>query len=75
MAFGRKDKGDDQKGSKRFVKVSSQGMTPVFNVVVDTQTGVNYLMGVNGLDGGVGITVLVDADGKPIVPPCRREIN
>lgn len=71
MAFGRKNKDDDK--SKRFEKVSSQGMTPVFNVVVDRETGVNYLLCVNGLDGGVGITVLVDADGKPIVTPVADE--
>lgn len=72
MAFGRKEKADDPKG-KRFVKVSSQGVSPILSVVVDRETGVNYLLGVNGLDDGVGLTVLVDADGKPIVTPVTDE--
>ena len=35
-------------------------------VLVDTETGVNYLFCDYGIGGG-GLTVLLDANGKPIV--------
>lgn len=48
---------------KRFELASSQGIMPnTYHVIVDQQTGVNYLYVVGG-----GLTVLVDPDGKPIV--------
>jgi len=48
---------------KRFELATSQGITPnTYQVIVDTETGVNYFY----VRGG-GLTVLVDADGKPIV--------
>ena len=40
-------------------------------VLVDKQTGVNYLYSQSGYSGG--LTVLVDADGKPIVTPIVEE--
>lgn len=40
-------------------------------VLVDRKTGVNYLWVASGYAGG--LTVLVDADGKPIVTPIPRE--
>lgn len=36
-------------------------------ILVDKKTGVNYLWTSGGYSGG--LTVLVDADGKPIVTP------
>lgn len=40
----------------------------VYNVIVDTETGVNYLaMFIDGYSRPIGITVLVDKDGKPII--------
>ena len=51
----------------RFVEVYSQGVTNVRKIIVDTQTGVNYLLMSSNMTGGSGITVLVDADGKPVV--------
>ena len=57
---------------KRFVTVYKQ---TTFNtntrVLVDIETGVNYLF-FNESYGG-GLTVLVDADGKPIVTPIEEE--
>lgn len=39
-----------------------------YYVIVDTETGVNYLaMFVDGTSKPVGLTVLVDKDGKPII--------
>ena len=40
-------------------------------VLVDRKTGVNYLWVASGYAGG--LTILVDADGKPIVTPVPRE--
>ena len=40
-------------------------------VLVDRKTGVNYLWTASGYAGG--LTVLVDAEGKPIVTPVPDE--
>ena len=40
-------------------------------VLVDRKTGVNYLWTASGYAGG--LTVLVDAEGKPIVTPIPRD--
>ena len=53
----------------RFVEVYSQGLTNVEKIIVDTETGVNYVLGSHNKASGTGMTVLVDADGKPIVTP------
>lgn len=52
---------------KRFVKVYSQGVMGTTYILVDRQTGVNYLFTQDGYAGG--LTVLLDRDGKPIVSP------
>lgn len=49
---------------KRFVKIYAQGMGTT-KVLVDTQTGVNYLFHADGYAGG--LTVLLDRDGKPVI--------
>lgn len=53
--------------NERFVEVYSQGVTNVRKVFVDTETGVNYLLASSNMTGGCGMTVLVDAEGKPVV--------
>ncbi len=53
----------------RFVETYSQGVINVIKVIVDTETGVNYLMGSHDKRIGTGMTVLVDQNGKPIVTP------
>ena len=40
-------------------------------ILVDRKTGVNYLWAASSYAGG--LTVLVDAEGKPIVTPVPRE--
>ena len=40
-------------------------------VLVDKQTGVNYLFAASGYSGG--LTALLDADGKPIITPIDEE--
>lgn len=40
-------------------------------VLVDRETGVNYLFVHSGYAGGM--TVLLDADGKPVVTPVKED--
>ena len=56
---------------KRFVEVYSQGVNHVQKILVDTETGVNYLGVIPSLAVGCGLTVLVDQNGKPIVTPVE----
>ena len=56
---------------KRFVEVYSQGVNHVQKILVDTETGVNYLVVIPSLAVGCGLTVLVDQNGKPIVTPVE----
>lgn len=51
---------------KRFEEVYSQGATNVQKIIVDTETGVNYLLTSTSLTVGCDMTVLVDKDGKPV---------
>lgn len=53
----------------RFVETYSQGATNVRKIIVDTETGVNYLLLSSNLTSGCGVAVLVDKDGKPIITP------
>ena len=53
----------------RFVEVYDQGIVNVARIIVDTETGVNYLLASHSKANGAGVTVLVDRDGKPIVTP------
>ncbi|MDE7230354.1 MAG: xylan 1,4-beta-xylosidase [Oscillospiraceae bacterium] len=59
--------------NKRFVKVYTQsnGLSGSTEVIVDLQTGVNYLFHLNGYGGG--LTPLLDKDGKPIVTPIENK--
>lgn len=56
------------KKDKRFIKVHSESMGEN-QIIVDSQTGVNYFYHNGGYGGG--LTVLVDKDGKPIVTPVE----
>lgn len=57
---------------KRFEKVYSEdGFLAAMEIWADTQTGVQYLVHVAG--SGAAMTVLVDAEGKPIL--YRRTPN
>ena len=55
---------------KRFVKTWSDGVFGSNEIWVYKETGVNYLFHASGYAGG--LTVLVDAQGKPIVTPIRE---
>ncbi len=56
---------------ERFVEVYNQGLVNVAKIIVDTETGVNYLMGSHNKANGTGLTVLVDPEGRPIVTPIK----
>ena len=51
--------------NKRFEITETAGSVKGFYVVVDKETGVNYLVAKFG--AGAGICPLIDKDGKPIV--------
>ena len=58
----------------RFVIVKSEGnglTSANRQIIVDKETGVNYLFFHDGYAGG--LTVLVDAMGKPLVTPYAFE--
>ncbi|MBR3680719.1 MAG: xylan 1,4-beta-xylosidase [Clostridia bacterium] len=55
------------KKDKRFVKVYSQGGMLAVDILVDKETGVNYIYRQSGYGGG--LTVLLDKDGKPVITP------
>lgn len=56
------------KKNDRFKVVYEQtGLATGFQVVVDTETGVNYLFEHSGYAGG--LTPLLDKDGKPVITP------
>ena len=58
---------------ERFVEVYSQGITNVEKIVVDTETGVNYLLASSTLTAGCGMSILVNQNGKQIGRASCRE--
>ena len=56
--------------NKRFKKIYSQDLGSCA-ILVDTETGVNYLSVNNGYSGG--LTPLLDRDGKPIITPIINQ--
>ena len=50
--------------SDRFQVIYTQGTIDVMRVLLDTETGVQYLQVANGYAGG--LTPLLDGDGKPL---------
>ena len=63
------------KKEKRFIVVFTQGggmSGPTTYILVDRETGVNYLYANGGY--GAGLTPLLDKDGKPIVTPVENEV-
>lgn len=53
------------KKPKRFVWLEAQGVLKETRIIVDTQTGVNYLFVSEGYGGG--LTPLLDENGKPVI--------
>ena len=64
------------KKDNRFVKVYSHGggfSGPATYILVDKETGVNYLYAQSGYAGG--LTVLLNRDGTPVVTPVPRQYD
>ena len=62
------------KKENRFVKVYSAGgglTGPATYVLVDRETGVNYLYASSGYGGG--LTVLLNRDGTPFITPVPNK--
>lgn len=54
---------------KRFKKIHSEGggLGVQYQIIQDTETGVNYVFTISGYAGG--LTVLLDKEGKPVITP------
>lgn len=62
------------KDEKRFIKTFREGsLTESIEVLLDTETGVNYLYISAGY--GMGITPLLDGEGKVVVSNQREIAN
>jgi hypothetical protein len=60
--------------NKRFVTENVQnGLLKKTSVIIDTETGINYLFAQEGYAGG--LTPLLDKNGKPIVTPPNEIIE
>ena len=60
--------------NKRFIRVYTQGggfTAPATYILVDRQTGVNYLYASGGYGGG--ITPLLNRDGTPVITPVPNK--
>ncbi|HNZ40899.1 MAG TPA: DUF6440 family protein [Clostridia bacterium] len=55
----------NRNSEKRFDIIHKEGTVSGFKIIVDRETGVNYLFSWDGYAGG--ITPLLDRDGKPVV--------
>ena len=55
------------KAKDRFEVVYSQGTMKGAKILVDRETGVNYVFAFDGYAGG--LTVLLDRYGKPVISP------
>ena len=58
------------KKKERFIKVHSENLGSE-QILVDRETGVNYLFVQSGYAGG--LTVLLNRDGTPVITPIPRE--
>ena len=54
---------------KKFERIYRQGAGSL-EILVDKETGVNYLFYSSGYAGG--LTVLLDKDGKPVITPTEE---
>lgn len=59
------NKDEDKKKDERFEVAYKQGNISGFKVIVDKETGVNYLYSWDGYSGG--LTALLDENGNPVI--------
>ncbi|WP_273092560.1 DUF6440 family protein [Clostridium thermopalmarium] len=55
---------------KRFEVIHKEGSLSGCKIIVDTETGVNYLFAWDGYAGG--LTHLLDKEGKPIISTIQK---
>lgn len=60
----------DKDNGNRFKTIYKQGNLTTYSIIVDTETGVNYMFCGQGYAGG--LTVLLDKDGKPVISPNEK---
>ena len=58
----------EQRQQDRFQKIYHQGVREVTEILVDRETGVQYLFHCSG-GYAAGLTPLLDQDGRPVVSP------
>ncbi len=56
--------------SKRFETIYKQGAVETYRVIVDRETGVNYLFTSSGYAGG--LAPLLDRNGNPVITPVSN---
>ena len=62
------------KKDKRFIRIHSESVFSGANEIwVDKETGINYLWHASGYAGG--LTVLLNADGTPVITPKSQLID
>ncbi|MHC1685341.1 MAG: DUF6440 family protein [Clostridiaceae bacterium] len=59
-----------KESNERFEVVYRQGNVNSCEILVDKETGVNYLFSKSGYAGG--LTPLLDENGKPIITPTTK---
>lgn len=59
------------KKNDRFVKTYSQGALYSIEILVDKETGVNYVFCQSGHAGG--LTPLLNKDGTPVITPISEQ--
>lgn len=58
---------DSNKKGRFILAYNDMKMSYNYNIVIDTETGVNYFFCKGTM--GAGLTPLLDAEGKPIITP------
>lgn len=61
------------KSEERFVKVYTQGVMSTVEILVDKETGVNYLFRAGGYAGG--LTPLLDSNGNVVITEYTSEYD
>ena len=64
-----------KKKEQRFIRVYTQGgfTTPNMQILVDRETGVNYIYASSGYSGGM--TPLLNRDGTPVITSVPKEYD
>ncbi len=65
-----------EKKEMRFIRTHAEGggfAGPATYILVDRQTGVNYLYAASGYGGG--LTPLLNRDGKPVITPVPNKYD